>query len=108
MFASSKDNKTNAARDDMSHEGGTPVDSIKDAARQFKGEARDAANAIKDDLEGVARQTGHHMRALADSAGHSLSGVWQTTMLKIRDKPIQSSAIALGVGLVVGLIYRRR
>lgn len=108
MFASTKDNKTNAAKDGMINEGSHSVEDIKEKARRFSGEAHDAANAVKDDLADVARRTGHHARELADSAGHSLSDVGQSLMLKIREKPVQSSAIALGVGLFVGMLYSRR
>jgi len=109
MFASTtKDNKTNAAKDGMINEGGHPMDDIKETARHFKGEAHDAAAAIKDDLEGVARRTGQHARELADTAGHSISAVGDTMLLKIRNNPVQSSLIALAVGLVAGMIARRR
>jgi ElaB/YqjD/DUF883 family membrane-anchored ribosome-binding protein len=108
MFASSKDNKMSSAKDGMTNEGGNSVEDIKEKARHFSGEARDAANAVKDDLADVARRTGHHARELADSAGHNFSDIGQTLSHKIRDKPVQSSMIALGVGLVVGMLYSRR
>jgi ElaB/YqjD/DUF883 family membrane-anchored ribosome-binding protein len=108
MFTASKDNKMSGVKDEMTHEGGHPIDNVKEAARNFKNEAGKTARAVTDDLEDTARRTGHHMRELADSAGHGLSDIGQTMALKIRDKPVQSSFIALGIGLVFGMLYSRR
>ena len=108
MFASTKDNKMSAAKDGMVNEGGHPVEDIKEKARHFRSEAQDAATAVKDDLEGVARRTGEHMREVADSAGNSLSDIGQAMTLKIREKPVQSSVIAVVVGVVIGMLFSRR
>jgi ElaB/YqjD/DUF883 family membrane-anchored ribosome-binding protein len=108
MYATAKDHKTNATKDDMINEGGRTVHDGKAAAHHFKDDARDAATAVRDDLEGVARRTGHHARELADSAGHSLADTGKAMTVKMRDYPVQSSLIALGVGLAVGMFFRRR
>jgi len=102
MFEATKDSK-----DSSNHSSGHLVDEVKKMARNFKVDAADAANAAKDDLEGVARETGTHMRAFVDSAGHNLKDAGGAVAGKIRDNPIQSTLIALGVGLLAGVIYRR-
>lgn len=102
MFEATKDGK-----DTSNHTGGHLVDEVKKMARHFKDDATDTANAAKSDLEGVARETGTHMRAFVDSAGHSLKDAGGTVAVKIRENPIQSTLIALGVGLLAGIIYRR-
>lgn len=107
MFTSSnKDSKMSAAKDGMINEGGPSVknDGLTD---RFNKEACDAVSAIKNDFEGVARRTGHQVRELADSAGHSLNDIGDVMTVKIRNNPVQSSFIALGIGILAGMLYRR-
>ena len=110
MFSSTaKDSKTNAARDGMINEGGrTTIEDIQDAAHHLKADARDAASAIKNDLGSMAHQTGVHVRELVDTAGNGFSDIRGAMSRQIREKPIQSSVIALGVGVVFGFLFSRR
>ena len=80
---------------------------IKETTRHLKDDARDAASAVRDDLEEVARRAGSHVREFADSAEHGLKDAGGAVATKIRENPIQSSLLALGMGLVVGMLYRR-
>ena len=107
MFASSKDTKITAAKDGMLNEGGHTEDNYSSAEHHFSADARIAAEAVKRDLEDTAHRTGVHVRELADSAGHSLADAGQSMTIKIRENPVQASLIALGLGLTVGLLYRR-
>ena len=107
MFASTKDAKLDTAKDGMLNEGVHPIDDAVKAARHFGHDVHAATGAVKDDLEEAARRTGHHIREMADSAGHSLKGAEQALTVKIRENPVQSSLIALGIGLVVGRLFRR-
>jgi len=108
MFATAKDNKANMAKDGMVNEGGPTTHDIKATTHHFKDDMRDTTKAVRDDVEDLARRTGHHMRELADSAGHSIKGVGEAMTVKIRDNPIQSSVIALGIGVLLGMLYRHR
>lgn len=108
MFASSKDSTTKTAKDGMLNEGGHALDDLKASARHLNSDAHDAAAAVKEDVLDAARRTGQHARDMADSASHSMSDVVQTMTHKIRENPIQSSVIALGVGLFAGMIFSRR
>lgn len=94
-------------KDSGNHTSSHLVDEVKKMGRNFKADATDAATAAKNDLEGVARETGTHVRAFVDSAEHSLKDASETVAVKIRKNPIQSTFIALGVGLLAGIIYRR-
>ena len=107
MFTSSKDNKLSAAKDGIANEGGASDGVSPERTLHFKADARDAASAVKEDLAGVAHRTGQHARELADSAGHSLSGIGDVMSVRIRENPVQSSLIALGAGLVIGMLYKR-
>jgi len=106
MFESGK-NKSNNEKDGAIHESGYDMHDLKDSARGFKSDVKEAASAVGDDLEAVARRTGQQARHLADSAEHSLSDIGATVTHKIRNNPIQSSLIALGIGLTIGMLYRR-
>jgi ElaB/YqjD/DUF883 family membrane-anchored ribosome-binding protein len=108
MFATSKNNKPSTEKQSAINEGGHTMDDIKDTVHQLKADACEAAAVVKDDVENMARRTGQHARELADSAGHSLAGIAEAMRVRIREKPVQSSAIAIGIGLVVGMLYSRR
>ena len=107
MFASTKDAKLDNAKDNMLNEGGSPIDGAIHAAHHFSHDAHIAAAAVKEDIEGAARRTGHHVRELADSAGHSLKEAEHALTVKIRDNPVQASLVALGLGLLVGRFFHR-
>lgn len=108
MFATPKDAKMKTNAESMGNQGEHTVGVIKGAARHLKEDVQDAASAVREDLHDVARRSGQHVRAMADTAGHSLSDMCQTMVLRIRDKPVQSSVIALASGLVFGMLVRRR
>jgi len=107
MFAASKESRINSDPDTMISEGDPITDAVKESARQFKDSTRDAASAIKDDLGAVAQRTTKHVRELADSAEHGLADIGDAMAAKIHHHPIQSALVALGIGVVVGMLYRR-
>jgi len=107
MFTMTKDGKDESTKETLSKGASHIVGDIKETARHLKGEARDAATAVKEDLEIIARQTGSHVREFVDSAENGIKDAGGKVATKIRDNPIQSSLIALGAGVVLGLIFRR-
>jgi len=98
MFTSDKDNKLSAAKDGMLNEGGHTFDDPQKTG---------AFTHNKEDWEGMARRTGQRAHELMDSSGHNLTHAGLAVKTKIRDNPIQSSLIALGLGLVIGKLFRR-
>ncbi|MDP9128054.1 MAG: hypothetical protein M3N08_07340 [Pseudomonadota bacterium] len=106
MFSATKD-AVNTAKDNLANEGGPAVHDIKETARRFKGDARETASALKGDLEDVARKTGRQARDMANAATKNASDMADSMSAKIRSNPVQSSVIALAVGFVVGMLYRR-
>ncbi len=107
MFETAKHNKVHATRDGTTHAEGDAMHDVREAANHFKEDIKDAAGTVKNDIEDIARRTGQHARELTDSAGHSLTDIGAVMKLKIRDNPIESSLIALGIGLTLGILYRR-
>lgn len=106
MYATAKENKMSSP-DNMINEGDPITDAVKDSARHFKDSTKDAAASIKDDLGAVAQRTTKQVRELADAAEHNLADIGDAMANKIHNHPVQSTLIALGVGVVVGLLYRR-
>jgi ElaB/YqjD/DUF883 family membrane-anchored ribosome-binding protein len=107
MLATANEHKVNAAKGHRANRGSHNAHGAKATAHSFGDDVRGATAAVKDDVEAVARRTGHHVRELADTAGHNIKDVREATTERIRDNPIQSSVIALGIGLLVGMLYRR-
>ncbi len=66
-----------------------------------------ASDDIQDDLHDAANQAGRKVRGMIDSAGDEVSHVGHRVSKEIHANPVQSSLIALGVGVVLGALLRR-
>lgn len=89
---------------DDTKEGFTRVkDHMDDAGR----EARRSAHEVKGDLNEWAHDAGQSVRTMLDDAGSEFSSFTHRAERQIRDKPVQSALMALGVGFVAGLLARR-
>ncbi len=62
---------------------------------------------IADSLHDVAHQAGEVARGMYNSANNELHHAGDRVKAEIRTNPIRSSAIALGVGALLGLLIRR-
>ena len=62
---------------------------------------------IADGLHDIAHQAGESARGLYNSANNELHHAGDRVKSEIRNNPIRSSAIALGVGALIGLLIRR-
>ena len=72
--------------------------------------ANDTSNAIyevKDDLHAVVNKAGRKLRSAYDTASEELHHATDVVTTQIRQKPVQSSMIALGVGVLIGALLRR-
>jgi len=76
-------------------------DDIKAAAAWVKSDMGEAAENVRDDLQDLANRTGRHARELAESTEEALN-------VYMRENPIKTTAIAAGVGLVIGALFFRR
>jgi hypothetical protein len=68
---------------------------------------KSADHSYSDGLHAAAHQAGESMRGMYNSASHELSHAGDRVKAEIRSNPIRSSAIALGVGALIGLLVRR-
>ncbi len=62
---------------------------------------------IADDLHDAAHSAGRKVRSLYNSASDEISHASSAVTGEIRGNPIRSSAIALGLGFVIGALLRR-
>jgi ElaB/YqjD/DUF883 family membrane-anchored ribosome-binding protein len=62
---------------------------------------------IKDGLDGAAHQAGQKIRHLYNSASGEIHHATDAVTNEIRTNPIRSSAIALGAGVLLGMLIRR-
>jgi ElaB/YqjD/DUF883 family membrane-anchored ribosome-binding protein len=82
-------------------------ENLRKGAGEVQKDLRATANTASDDLEGIARHVGRQVREMAVSAEDSVVEFSGSVSKKIHEKPVQSSVIALAVGIVLGFLFRR-
>jgi ElaB/YqjD/DUF883 family membrane-anchored ribosome-binding protein len=73
------------------------------AKRDFNNTSEDAG----DEFARAASKAGRRVRGFIDSANEHISEASDKVTGEIRSNPVRSSAIALGVGFVLGALLRR-
>ncbi len=61
----------------------------------------------KNSLNQAANEVGHEMRTLYNAASEELTQAGAYISREVRNNPRRSTAIALGVGMFLGMILRR-
>jgi ElaB/YqjD/DUF883 family membrane-anchored ribosome-binding protein len=80
---------------------------VREHVNEAGREARTAAGQVKGDLNDMAREAGETARDTYDRVSERVSSLSHQTEDRIREKPVQSALIALGIGFVAGLLSRR-
>lgn len=65
-------------------------------------------NANCSDTRCTAHEAGRKVREVIDHATHDVRDAAAMTEQQIRENPVKASAIAAGIGFVLGLLFRRR
>lgn len=78
---------------------GQTADTAHDAAHTLKGELRHALHVVND--------ASRKVRSAINNAGDEISYVSEKATGEIRNNPVRSSILALGAGIVLGMIIRR-
>ena len=73
-----------------------------------KDSLRQSVVHLKEDAKEVAHEAGHKVRELYDAAAHEARDVSATAEKQIRQHPIAATAGALGIGVLLGMLFRRR
>ncbi len=61
----------------------------------------------KEDAVAAANEAGHKLRESINKAETEISSTYKSVSEYVNKKPVQSSIIALGIGYVIGSIFRR-
>ena len=83
------------------------VAALKNNTQELRGTIDQTVTDAKEELRVAANGAGRTVRAFLDTASDELSVAKSTVESEIRSNPIRSSAIALGLGFVVGALFRR-
>jgi ElaB/YqjD/DUF883 family membrane-anchored ribosome-binding protein len=87
------------------------VESCKDHLRAAAGNLKEAASAKVENIRHAAEQKADELRSAAQSKAQELKGTaesWQAEgHAYIRDNPTKSVLIALGLGVLLGLLFRK-
>lgn len=68
---------------------------------------KNSAHKTSDELHETANQAGRKARAMFHTASDEISQAGERVSAEIHNNPVRSSLIALGVGMVMGALYRR-
>ena len=68
---------------------------------------KNAAREVKEDVTDAAHEAGRKVRDFLHTASDEISHVSHSVSTEIRSNPIRSSAIALGAGVLLGMLLRR-
>lgn len=78
-----------------------------DNVENLKNAARDSVNDVSAEFAHAANKAGRKVRSFIDTASEDFTHVSETVTTEIRSNPVQSSLIALGVGIVLGKLFFR-
>lgn len=64
--------------------------------------------STQENIRNAANEAGHKVREFVDTATHEVRDAAAATEKQIREHPLRSSAIAAGVGFLLGALFGRR
>jgi ElaB/YqjD/DUF883 family membrane-anchored ribosome-binding protein len=70
-------------------------------------QARQAAADLHCDLHDMGQHVQEQLDEWGDAARHQAQELQQTLEARIREKPLSAVLIAAGVGLLIGILWRR-
>ena len=83
------------------------ADKAANTMSEFKNRVEDAAVDAKDNIQDIAYDAGRKVRNFFSSCKNEISDTTDTVTQSIRNKPVQSSLIALGAGFILASLLRR-
>lgn len=86
----------------------TPLKDVKDTFHQAQEKICDKAEDVRKDLREAAHDAGQKMREIYDTATHQSRDASAIVQKQIRSHPVAASAIAAGIGFLLGALLRRR
>jgi len=83
------------------------ISNLKNAGQNLRALASETAEEARVELRDAAEKAGRKVRTFLHSASDEIGHASDTVKTQIRSNPVQSSLIALGVGFVLGALFRR-
>lgn len=83
------------------------INNLKQAGRNFQDAGESAAREVGSELIERAQHAGEEVRRYVSNAADRVSQVGSEVESAINAKPLQSTAVALFAGIVLGLLMRR-
>lgn len=85
---------------------------VKNGAARVSNDVRQTAKNVRDDLnkanlEGTVQALGQRVHDYIDSATNEINDASNRLTSQIRTNPVQSSVVALAIGVLVGMVFRR-
>lgn len=81
--------------------------SLKGSVQNMRESVRDMATQADHDLRDTAAKMGQKTRTFVENAKEEAFEASDKVTKHIHEKPLQSSVIALGIGFVLGALFRR-
>lgn len=83
------------------------ISDAKNTAYSAKRDLTNASDEASNDFSDVANKAGRKVRGFVSSASDEFTNASEKVTGEIRNNPLRSSAIALGLGFVLGALFRR-
>ena len=97
-------NDVNAATNDLKNQKRAAESNIRDAA----GHIRAGAANVQDNLRGFAYEAGQRVNDYITTGRERFDTATEDYADRVRERPLQTSLIVLGVGLLLGAFMNRR
>ena len=95
------------ASENPMHQGPLVAPEAEVKAEQGVKQAREAAEDLRSSASAIADQYRGRVEEIRDDALHRIRSLQDESKQYVRDNPTKAICIALGVGFVLGLIFRR-
>lgn len=83
------------------------INNLKQAGRNFKEAGQAATEEFTSELADRAENAGAEVRRYFTDASQRFENAGSDIEQAIHEKPVQSTLIALGVGVLLGMLFRR-
>ena len=84
------------------------VKGLKHEAKEDRSELRSIIKDAKNDLTDLAEKAGRQAREFIDHAGEKVHDASATVKNQVKEHPVKTGLIAVGLGLIARAIFRRR
>lgn len=83
------------------------INNLKQAGRNFQDAGRETAEEVGNNLINKAEHAGEEVRRYVSDVSQKVANASSELEHSIKDKPVQSTLIALGAGIILGMLFRR-